>query len=170
MTISTVSLDDTTHVVLYSIASHRPQNALWNDALETHNMDKVQNLFFTSLIRHFCWLQSLLISSFVQRICLYFSFSWATVLCTVFINTANHMHWLQKKIARLVCFFFLLEKCHREDLTEVAAMMGAAAALFKTGSPSLLSALCCKQQGSGGTVRVRLLASSEHFNTSHSAL
>lgn len=45
------------------------------------------------------------------------------------------MHWLQKKIARLVCSFFLLEKCHGEHLTKVAAMMAAAGALFKTGSP-----------------------------------
>lgn len=43
-------------------------------------------------------------------------------------------------------FFFLLEKCHREDLTEVAATMAAAGALFRTGFPLLLSAHCWKQQ------------------------
>lgn len=62
------------------------------------------------------------------------------------------MHWLQKKKKEKkkpgLCdlFFFLLEKCHREDLTEEAATMAAAGALFRTGFPFLLSAHCCKQQ------------------------
>jgi len=34
-----------------------------------------------------------------------------------------------------VCSFFLLEKCHGEDLTKVAATMAAAGALFKIGFP-----------------------------------
>lgn len=96
--------DGNTHTVIYEIASSRPQKPWLNHAVESTPWPNCKILVFISLIRHFCWLQSLLISPFVQCICLYFS--WDAVFCTVFINTPNHMHWLQKKIAKLVCFFF----------------------------------------------------------------
>lgn len=64
----------TTYVVIYTIAFCRPQNSLWNDALETYKMDRLQNSVLHILNQALLLTSKSLISPFVQCICLYFSF------------------------------------------------------------------------------------------------
>lgn len=65
---------DTTYVVIYTRASHRPQNPLWNDAFETYKMGRLQNSVLHILNQALLLTSKSLISPFVRCICLYFSF------------------------------------------------------------------------------------------------